>query len=95
MNCFGFVCVQVKDACDTVHISDVLVHVFRYLRSQGKDTTAMMMRIEDVIIKTIIAAELPIATACKMFMPFKGNCFGRNNNMVYHFSEMAFSVLPK
>ena len=48
----------------------------RLLRQQGKDTTAMMMRIEDVIIKTLISAELPIATACKMFMPFRGNCFG-------------------
>ncbi len=34
------------------------------------------MRIEDVIIKTLLSAEMPIATACKMFMPFRGNCFG-------------------
>ena len=38
--------------------------------------SALMMRMEDVIIKTLISAELPIATACKMFMPFRGNCFG-------------------
>ena len=38
--------------------------------------TALMMSIEDVIIKTLISAELSIASACKMFMPFKGNCFG-------------------
>ncbi|CAH1792719.1 unnamed protein product [Owenia fusiformis] len=49
--------------------------LLRYLRNQGKDTTALMMRIEDVVIKTLLAAELPIATACKMFMPFRGNCF--------------------
>merc|ERR1711976_779960 len=49
--------------------------MLRYLRSQGKDTTAMMMRIEDVVIKTLLSAEVPIATACKMFMPYKGNCF--------------------
>lgn len=49
--------------------------MLRYLKSQGKDTTAIMMRIEDVIIKTLISAEMPIATACKMFMPFRGNCF--------------------
>jgi len=36
-----------------------------------------MMRIEDVVIKTIIAGELPIASACKMFMPYPGNCFGK------------------
>ena len=37
----------------------------------------MMLRVEDVIIKTLLSAELPIATACKMFMPFRGNCFGK------------------
>ena len=37
---------------------------------------ALMMRIEDVIIKTMLSAELSIATACKMFMPHRGNCFG-------------------
>ncbi|XP_061172530.1 tubulin polyglutamylase TTLL5-like isoform X1 [Saccostrea echinata] len=47
----------------------------RYLRSRGKDTAALMMRIEDVIIKTIVSVEVPVATACKMFMPFRGNCF--------------------
>ena len=34
-----------------------------------------MARVEDVIIKTIIAGEMPIATACKMFVPHRGNCF--------------------
>lgn len=36
-----------------------------------------MMRIEDVVVKTIIAGELHIASACKMFMPYAGNCFGK------------------
>lgn len=49
--------------------------MLRYLRSNGKDTAALMMKIEDVVIKTIISVELPIATACKMFMPYRGNCF--------------------
>ncbi|XP_013422025.1 tubulin polyglutamylase TTLL5 isoform X2 [Lingula anatina] len=49
--------------------------MLRYLSSEGYDTTALMMRIEDVVIKTILSAEMPIATACKMFVPFKGNCF--------------------
>lgn len=40
-------------------------------------STALMMRIEDVVVKTIIAGELHIASACKMFMPFPGNCFGK------------------
>ncbi|XP_064621564.1 tubulin polyglutamylase TTLL5-like isoform X3 [Lineus longissimus] len=49
--------------------------LLRYLRSEGKDTTGLMLRIEDVVIKTIISAEMHVATACRMFMPFKGNCF--------------------
>ena len=38
-----------------------------------------MMRIEDVVVKTILAGELHIASACKMFMPYPGNCFGKFN----------------
>ncbi|XP_068683988.1 tubulin polyglutamylase TTLL5-like [Montipora foliosa] len=49
--------------------------MLRYLKHIGKDTTALMMRIEDVVVKTIIAGELHIAAACKMFMPYTGNCF--------------------
>ncbi|KAL8565160.1 hypothetical protein ACOMHN_003947 [Nucella lapillus] len=49
--------------------------LLRYLRSIGKDTAALMMRIEDVVIKTLLSVELSIATACKMFMPYRGNCF--------------------
>lgn len=49
--------------------------MLRYLKQIGKDTTALMMRIEDVVVKTIIAGELHIASACKMFMPYAGNCF--------------------
>ena len=40
-------------------------------------SAAMMMRVEDVIIKTLLSAENTVATACKMFMPYKGNCFGK------------------
>ncbi|XP_074641434.1 tubulin polyglutamylase TTLL5-like isoform X2 [Tubulanus polymorphus] len=49
--------------------------LLRYLRSEDKDTTALMMRIEDVLIKSILSVEPQVATACKMFMPFRGNCF--------------------
>lgn len=36
--------------------------MLRYLKQEGIDTSALMARIEAVIIKAIIAAELPIAT---------------------------------
>ena len=36
-----------------------------------------MSRIEDVVTKTVISGELPIAGACKAFMNQKTNCFGK------------------
>lgn len=35
-----------------------------------------MRRIEDVVIKSIMAATPPVAAACKMFVPHRNNCFG-------------------
>ena len=43
---------------------------------QGKDVPRLMRRIEDVIIKAIMAATPPVAAACKMFVPHRNNCFG-------------------
>jgi len=48
----------------------------KLLMTHSLRCVALMMSIEDVIIKTLISVELPIATACKMFMPYRGNCFG-------------------
>lgn len=36
----------------------------------------LMRQVEDLIIKAVLSAELQIATACKMFVPHKTNCFG-------------------
>lgn len=36
-----------------------------------------MRQIEDLIIKAVLSAELQIATACKMFVPHRNNCFGK------------------
>ncbi|XP_022090548.1 tubulin polyglutamylase TTLL5-like [Acanthaster planci] len=47
----------------------------RYLQKKGKDVKGMLGRIEEVVSKTLLCAELPVATACKMFMPHRGNCF--------------------
>jgi len=43
--------------------------LLRYLREEGVDTATLMAKIEQVVIKSIIAVELPIGTACKMFVP--------------------------
>ncbi|XP_065661661.1 tubulin polyglutamylase TTLL5 isoform X6 [Hydra vulgaris] len=49
--------------------------MLRFLKCQDVDTQALMARIEDLIIKTIISVEMVISTACRMFVPHRGNCF--------------------
>ena len=50
--------------------------LLRHLKQDGHDVVQLMTKIEDLVVKTILSAELAIATACKMFMPYRGNCFG-------------------
>ena len=49
--------------------------LLRRLKSQGKDVTALMMKIEDIVVKTIICAEPQISAACRMYVPYKENVF--------------------
>ncbi|XP_049453186.1 tubulin polyglutamylase TTLL5 isoform X2 [Epinephelus fuscoguttatus] len=67
-------------SCDDPEVEDYgnkwsMSAVLRYLKQEGKDTTLLMRQVEDLIIKAVISAELQIATACKMFVPHKTNCF--------------------
>ncbi|XP_063040074.1 tubulin polyglutamylase TTLL5 [Engraulis encrasicolus] len=67
-------------SCDDPDVEDYgnkwsMSAMLRYLRQQGMDTTLLMGQIEDLVIKTLLSVELQIATACKMFVPFKTNCF--------------------
>ncbi|XP_028250486.1 tubulin polyglutamylase TTLL5 isoform X2 [Parambassis ranga] len=67
-------------SCDDPEVEDYgnkwsMSAVLRYLKQEGKDTTLLMKQIEDLIIKAVLSAELQIATACKMFVPHKSNCF--------------------
>ncbi|XP_067894554.1 tubulin polyglutamylase TTLL5 isoform X2 [Heterodontus francisci] len=74
-----------KKSCDYVSCDDPEVEdygnkwsmsaMLRYLKQEGTDTAALMAQIEDLIIKALIAAELQIASASKMFVPHRGNCF--------------------
>lgn len=48
----------------------------RHLKSQGIDTGALMRSIEDVIIKSLLAASYQMNTATNMFVPHPRNCFG-------------------
>eukprot|EP00795_Rhopilema_esculentum_P003129 gene3129-1432_t len=49
--------------------------LLRHLKSKGIDTKALMSRIEDVIVKTLLSAEFSVGTACRMFIPHKNCCF--------------------
>jgi tubulin polyglutamylase TTLL5 len=45
------------------------------MKNLGLDPHLMMMRIEDVIIKTIISAEDKMFRAFEKYVPFRNNCF--------------------
>ncbi|XP_023402155.1 tubulin polyglutamylase TTLL5 isoform X11 [Loxodonta africana] len=67
-------------SCDDPEVEDYgnkwsMSAMLRYLKQEGKDTTVLMAHVEDLIIKTIISAELAIATACKTFVPHRSSCF--------------------
>lgn len=38
---------------------------------------ALMANVEDLVIKTLISAELSIASACKSFLSHRDSCFGK------------------
>ncbi|XP_062433499.1 tubulin polyglutamylase TTLL5 isoform X2 [Rhea pennata] len=67
-------------SCDDPEVEDYgnkwsMSAMLRYLKQEGRDTAALMANVEDLIIKTVLSAELVIATACKTFLSHRGNCF--------------------
>jgi len=52
-----------------------LTSFLKCLRAQGKDVARLMQRVEDVVIKSIMATTPPVAAAVKMFVPHRSNCF--------------------
>ena len=54
----------------------------RHLKSQGIDTGSLMRSIEDVIIKSLLAASYQMNTATNMFVPHPRNCFGEPCSVV-------------
>ncbi|NXW26581.1 TTLL5 polyglutamylase, partial [Phaetusa simplex] len=67
-------------SCDDPEVEDYgnkwsMSAMLRYLKQEGKDTAALMANVEDLIIKTVVSAELAIATACKTFLSHRGSCF--------------------
>jgi tubulin polyglutamylase TTLL5 len=70
--------------CDDPDVEDYgnkwsMSAMLRYLAREGKDTFGMMMQIEELIVKTLLAVESPLASAARMFIPHRGNCFGKKN----------------
>ncbi|PNF30209.1 hypothetical protein B7P43_G08430, partial [Cryptotermes secundus] len=62
------------DAEDVGH-KWTLSALLRHLRAQGTDTSFLMQRIEEVVVKAILASAPPIISACRMFVPHPRNCF--------------------
>ncbi|NXG08577.1 TTLL5 polyglutamylase, partial [Sakesphorus luctuosus] len=67
-------------SCDDPEVEDYgnkwsMSAMLRYLKQEGRDTAALMANVEDLIIKTVVSAELAIASACKSFLSHRGSCF--------------------
>ncbi|XP_053835167.1 tubulin polyglutamylase TTLL5 isoform X3 [Vidua macroura] len=67
-------------SCDDPEVEDYgnkwsMSAILRYLKQEGRDTAALMASVEDLIIKTLVSAELSIASACKSFLSHRGCCF--------------------
>ncbi len=48
--------------------------LLQHLQAMGIDTAALMARIEDVVIKSIIAVQEPISAATRMYTSHPGTC---------------------
>ncbi|XP_039312801.1 tubulin polyglutamylase TTLL5 isoform X3 [Solenopsis invicta] len=62
------------DAEDVGH-KWTLSALLRHLRSMGQDTASLMQRIEDIIIKSIIATASGIVSGLKQFVKYPETCF--------------------
>lgn len=49
--------------------------LLRHLKKQGEDTALLMQRIEEAVIKALMATAPSIIAACKLFVPHSSNCF--------------------
>ena len=54
--------------------------------NQAPPSPGLMMRVEDVIIKTLLCGVQHISSACTQFQPHRGNCFGE------HCTQKSFYV---
>lgn len=50
--------------------------LLRHLRKQGRNTTALMTAIEDLVVKSVLSSAQTITAAARVFVPNFFNCFG-------------------
>eukprot|EP00730_Choanoeca_flexa_P001646 TRINITY_DN10724_c0_g1_i6.p1 TRINITY_DN10724_c0_g1~~TRINITY_DN10724_c0_g1_i6.p1 ORF type:complete len:907 (+),score=125.96 TRINITY_DN10724_c0_g1_i6:48-2723(+) len=67
-------------ACDDEDVEDYgnkwsMSALLQHLASMDIDTAELLAKIEDLIVKTIIAVEQPVAAACRTYVPHRHNCF--------------------
>lgn len=56
--------------------------LLRHLRKQGRNTTALMAAVEDLVVKSILSSAQTITAAARVFVPNFFNCFGKNTNTI-------------
>lgn len=66
--------------CSNIDIEDFgnkwsLSALLQHLKDVGVDIVLLMSRIEDLVIKTILAGEMHIDSACRTHMPHNNTCF--------------------
>ncbi|MFH4983988.1 hypothetical protein AB6A40_010697 [Gnathostoma spinigerum] len=49
--------------------------LLRRLESEGIDTQLLMLRVEDLVVKSLLSVQSPIAAACRNLVPFPSCCF--------------------
>lgn len=81
------------DAEDVGH-KWTLSALLRHLRSIGQDTEQLMQRIEDIIIKSILATASGIVSGVKQFVKHPETCFGNNNYNLYIIVSLQYFYIP-
>ncbi|PZC74859.1 hypothetical protein B5X24_HaOG207079 [Helicoverpa armigera] len=59
--------------------------LLRHLRKQGRNTTALMAAIEDLVVKSILSSAQTITAAARVFVPNFFNCFAAARVFVPNF----------
>lgn len=67
--------IKATDSCEDVGHKWTFSALLRHLKNQGCDITDLMLNIEEVVVKSILACSQSIVSACRMFVPNGNNCF--------------------